>query len=102
MPEDHPEAASTERLAQAFRDPGEARPDLSSIRALRLPAAVVSGGHQEGLERTCDALADRLGAERWVERGAGHAVQRTDGFDRRLRAFVAKAEAQTRGTEGTA
>jgi hypothetical protein len=101
MPEDHPEAAPVERLARAFRDPGEARPDLSSIRALGVPAAVASGGHHEGLERTCDALAARLGAERWVERGAGHAVQRTDGFDRRLRAFVAEAEAHARGAEGT-
>ena len=50
---------------------------------------MVSGDHHPGFERTCDALAEALGAERAVLPGEGHAPQRTDGFNARLEELLA-------------
>ena len=79
-------------IARGMRSPAEARADLAAIGSA-MPALVLSGGHSQGLERLGDALAAGLGAERAVLTGAGHAVPRADGFNRRLGEFVAEAEA---------
>jgi pimeloyl-ACP methyl ester carboxylesterase len=85
------EAARATRLARGLRSPGEADPDFAAITGAGIPCAVFSGGHSPGIERLCDALAARLGAERQTVPGAGHAVQRADGFNARLERFLASA-----------
>jgi pimeloyl-ACP methyl ester carboxylesterase len=88
LPLDHPQTKRTERLARDFRDPSDAKPDLSQLRAAQLRAAVVSGGHNGAIERLCDGLARELGAQRWSLAGAGHAVPRQAQFNGRLADFV--------------
>jgi len=70
-----------------MRPPFEAQIDYEELRGI--PALVVSGDHHAGFERTCDALAEAIGAERAVLPGAGHAPQRADGFNERLEEFLA-------------
>jgi pimeloyl-ACP methyl ester carboxylesterase len=91
MPLDHPQTVRTELLARNLRDPGEACPSLTQLRAAGVPSAIVSGAHTRGIESVCDALSSALGAQRWVIPGAGHAVQRTPEFNPRLRAHIAAA-----------
>ena len=55
----------------------EAELPLDELAAATFPKAVVSGGHHPGFEGMCDALADRIGAERLVVPGAGHEIQFT-------------------------
>jgi pimeloyl-ACP methyl ester carboxylesterase len=88
LPNGHPQTARTERLARNVRDPGEAHIDIDRLRASGLRMAIGSGAHNGAIERSSDALSERLGAERWVLPGAGHAVPRQLEFNDRLRAFV--------------
>lgn len=55
----------------------EAELPLDQLAAGTYPKAVVSGGHHPAFEAMCDALADRIGAERVVVPGAGHEIQFT-------------------------
>ena len=71
-----------------MRPPFDAQIDYDAIRSEGNPVLVVSGDHHPGWERTCDALAEKLGAERAVLPGQGHAPQRSDGFNDRLRQFL--------------
>jgi pimeloyl-ACP methyl ester carboxylesterase len=71
-----------------IRPPFEAQPQLEPIASAGVPVLVVSGDHHPGFERICDAVAERLGAERAVLPGAGHGVQRADGFNERFEAFL--------------
>jgi pimeloyl-ACP methyl ester carboxylesterase len=97
--------ASTGRTAELVREaieasrggrsPGEAKPDLDALAKAGIPVMVVSGGHHDGIEALCDALARRLRARREVVRGAGHAVPRAPGFNELLESFL-------RGSAGTA
>ena len=80
--------------ARGGRSPSEAKPDLDAIVAAGLPAMVVSGDHNEGIEILCDALANRLRARREIVPGAGHAVPRAPGFNDVLDEFLRSAEAQ--------
>ena len=70
-----------------MRPPFEAQIDFAELRGI--PALVVSGDHHPGFERTCDALAEAIGAERAVLPGEGHAPQRAGGFNERLEEFLA-------------
>jgi pimeloyl-ACP methyl ester carboxylesterase len=88
LPPDHPQTRATERLARDLRDPGDEKPDLTKLRAARLPTAIVSGRHNNALERLSAALSRELGAEHWVLEGAGHAVPRHEHFNERLTEFV--------------
>jgi pimeloyl-ACP methyl ester carboxylesterase len=81
--------------ARGGRSPSEAQPDLDAIAAAGIPAMVVSGGHNDGIEVLCDALAERLQARREIVPGAGHAVPRTPGFNDVLESFL-------KGSVGTA
>ena len=84
-----PEAvANGVRRAHRGRLPGEARPALEPIREAAVSSLVASGDHTPGLERICDALAARLGAERLVAPGAGHFVPAAPGFAERLERFL--------------
>jgi pimeloyl-ACP methyl ester carboxylesterase len=91
-----PDVEAELRLARGGRRPGEARPDLEAIRQAGLPVLVVSGDHLPAIERVCDRLADALAGERAVIAGRGHAIPRADGFNERLEAFWAAAEARPR------
>ena len=94
-PEEHrDEIEIATRAARGGRSPREAKPDLDTI-SREVPSMVVSGDHHEGIERLCDALADRLGARRELVPGAGHAVPRARGFNAVLEDFL-------RGSAGTA
>lgn len=77
--------------AQGGRSPREAKPDLDAIRVAGIPAMVVSGDHHPAIEHLCDALAERLGARREINAGAGHAVPRAPGFNDVLEDFLRSA-----------
>jgi pimeloyl-ACP methyl ester carboxylesterase len=78
--------------AQGGRLPGEARPDLESLKAAGVPALVASGGHSVAVERISDGVARELGARREVFRGAGHFVQEAPGFSARFEAHLEAAQ----------
>jgi pimeloyl-ACP methyl ester carboxylesterase len=82
------EVAHGVRRAHGGRLPGEARPHLDRLRAAGVAALVASGGHSEGIERICDALADELAAARVVAPGAGHFVADAPGFAGQLERFL--------------
>ena len=77
-----------------MRSPVEAEIDFDEIREHDgCPVMVVSGDHHPGWERVCDALAERLDAERQKVPGFGHAPQRVDGFNEKLESFLTRASA---------
>jgi pimeloyl-ACP methyl ester carboxylesterase len=76
------------RRAHGARPPSEARPPLELIRDAGIPSLVASGGHQDALERMCDAVATRLAATRVVAPGAGHFVAAAPGFADQLDRFL--------------
>ena len=87
-----------ERLEQAARammaDPGTGgvRVPVDELARAPFPKLVFSGDHSPAFERVCDVLEQRLGAERAVIPGAGHAVQLNGKpFNDRLAAFLAAA-----------
>jgi pimeloyl-ACP methyl ester carboxylesterase len=80
------------RRAHRSRPPGEARPALDVIRDAGIPSLVVSGAHHLAIERSCDALAPALRAERLVAPGAGHFVAAAPGFKDCLEQFLSSAE----------
>jgi pimeloyl-ACP methyl ester carboxylesterase len=80
------------RRAHGSRPPGEARLALEDLRAAGIPTLVASGGHEVGMERTCDVVAEALDAERLVAPGAGHFVAAAPGFSDRLERFLALAD----------
>ncbi|WP_067471074.1 alpha/beta fold hydrolase [Nocardia amamiensis] len=82
------------RRAWGARLPGQARPNLTAVRAAGIPALVASGGHSPGLERICDLLADALGAQRLIAPGAGHFVPAAPDFADRLEDFLSSAIAR--------
>jgi len=63
----------------------DAMPPIDVIAAAAFPKLVVSGGHDDGWEAMCGALAERIGAEHAVVEGAGHEIQFTgDPLNERL------------------
>jgi pimeloyl-ACP methyl ester carboxylesterase len=52
---------------------------------------VITGDHEPAFDAVADVLCARLGADRLVLPGAGHAVQRAPGFNDALAAFVSRA-----------
>jgi pimeloyl-ACP methyl ester carboxylesterase len=73
--------------------PWEAPIDLPAIAAAPFPKLIFSGNWDPAFEAVADALEHRLGAQRSVISGAGHAVQDTgDPFNRRLLAFWRAAD----------
>jgi pimeloyl-ACP methyl ester carboxylesterase len=79
------------RRAHGSRPPGEAELELAVLREARVRVLVASGGHAEGLERICDALAEELHAKRLVAAGAGHFVAAAPAFAPALEDFLASA-----------
>jgi len=75
------------RLLRRERPPWDADPPLERLDGL--PVLAVSGAHDAAFEAVCDALAERVGAERAVLPGRGHSVQRLgEPFNELLAAFV--------------
>jgi pimeloyl-ACP methyl ester carboxylesterase len=85
-----PLPADLRQGAEAFYS--ERRPDEAAIplEPLPYPVLVVTGDHEPAFEAVADVLCERLGAERVVLRGAGHAVQRVPEFNAALEAFIAR------------
>jgi pimeloyl-ACP methyl ester carboxylesterase len=71
-----PQLLQGARTLMVERRPWEAEIPLDELAAAPFPTLVVSGGHSEPFDIVCDVLEERLGAERAVLPGAGHAVQR--------------------------
>lgn len=86
-------------LGRKLRSPWEAKPRFDAINEACIPTLVVSGDHHLAMERLCDAIATRLGAQRARLRGAGHAVPRAPEFNTMLEAFLTAAE-RRRGDGG--
>ena len=83
------------RTLMVERYPWRAEIPLLELAATPFPKLVVSGGHSAAFDAVCDVLEERLGAERAVLPGAGHAVQRLgEPFNELLAAFVERAEAR--------
>ncbi|WP_191093874.1 alpha/beta fold hydrolase [Nocardia colli] len=89
------------RLWRDLRSPREAKPRFEAIVEAHIPTLVVSGQHNTGLERLCDAVATELGAQRAHIPGAGHAVARAPGFNTVLETFLTAAQRGRDNEEGT-
>jgi pimeloyl-ACP methyl ester carboxylesterase len=85
--------ASGVRRAHGSRLPGDATIDLGAIRSSRIPTLVVSGGHNDAIERICAAASCQLDGEHLVFPAAGHFAMRAVGFNDSLERFLARAEA---------
>jgi pimeloyl-ACP methyl ester carboxylesterase len=83
-----PALAAGARAAIAERSPDQAEIPLDALAAAEFPKLVVSGGHRPAFEAVCDVLERRLGAERAVVPGAGHAIPRAPGFNEALLGFL--------------
>ena len=87
------------RRLDTFRWPSEAVIPVDELAAAPFPKLWVSGGHSPVHEAITDALAEQIGGQRLVLRGAGHAPQRLgEPFNARLAAFLAAADPASRGT----
>jgi pimeloyl-ACP methyl ester carboxylesterase len=67
------------------RPPWEAEILFERLHAI--PVLVVSGGWSPAFDAVCDVLEERLGAERAIFTGHGHAPQHAPGFNERLVSF---------------
>jgi pimeloyl-ACP methyl ester carboxylesterase len=86
-----PELEQGARTLMVERGPWEADVPLAVIAAASLPVLVVSGAHHAAFDAICDALEHRLGAERLVLPGYGHAPQLHPEFNDALAAFVERS-----------
>jgi pimeloyl-ACP methyl ester carboxylesterase len=81
------------RTLMVERYPWTADIPLDELAATPFPKLVVSGAHSEAFDAVCDVLEQRLGAQRAVLPGAGHAVQLLgEPFNDLLASFVEQAE----------
>jgi len=73
--------------------PWELELPLDALAAAPFPKLVISGNHGPAFEAVCDALAERLGAERAHVTGARHTTPHAGAaFNERLEAFLDAAE----------
>jgi pimeloyl-ACP methyl ester carboxylesterase len=85
----------------AERPPWEAEPPLAALAAARFPKLVISGGHSPVLETVCDALAQRIDAERASVPGRGHSIPTAGApYNALLEDFLNRAERCARGGGG--
>jgi pimeloyl-ACP methyl ester carboxylesterase len=90
------------KLLMRERPPWEAEPPLEELRRADFPKLVISGGHSPVFETVCDAVADRLKAQRAVIGGRGHTIPATGAaYNERLQAFLRESE-NARGRTRTA
>jgi pimeloyl-ACP methyl ester carboxylesterase len=79
------------RLCMRERPPWEAEPPLEQLRAAPFAKLVISGGHSPVFEAVCDALAQRLDAQRATIAGRGHTIPATgEPYNLCLRSFLAE------------
>jgi pimeloyl-ACP methyl ester carboxylesterase len=76
------------RATMAERPPWEAEIPLDALAATAFRKLVFSGAHHPAFDAVCDALEERLPAERVVLPGAGHGIPRAPGYAERLAAFL--------------
>ena len=80
------------RRLSSFRWPSEAVIPVNQLAAASFPKLWVSGGHSPVHEAITDALAEQIGGQRAVLRGAGHAPQRLgEPFNAMLAVFLTAA-----------
>ena len=92
-----PELLQGARTLMVERYPWTAEIPLDELAATPFPKLVVSGAHSEPFDVVCDVLERRLGAQRAVLPGSGHAVQLLgEPFNELLAAFVEQAEHDSR------
>ncbi len=86
------------RLLMRERPPWEADPPLELLRDAAFGKLVISGAHSPVFEAVCDALADRLDAQRAVVSGRGHTIPATGRpYNERLQAFLTGSGAEPPG-----
>jgi len=86
-----PELEQGARALQVERGPWEAEIPLDVLAAAPFPKLVFSGNHNRAFDGICDALEERLPADRVVLEGFGHTVPRHPDFNDRLAEFVERA-----------
>jgi pimeloyl-ACP methyl ester carboxylesterase len=90
-----PELEHGARLASIERRSWEAEPPLGKLRDAPFPKLVISGGHSDAFETVCDALAEKIGAERQIIPGRGHTITSTGrAYNDSLDAFLTRSERQ--------
>jgi pimeloyl-ACP methyl ester carboxylesterase len=96
-----PELVQGARTLMVERSPAEAVIPLDELARAPFPKLVVSGGHSTAFDAVCDALEQRLDAERAVLPGAGHSVQRLgEPFNDVLASFLERADRSRPATSG--
>lgn len=84
------------RLLMRERPPWEADPPFGPLGAAPFPKLVISGGHSPVFEAVCDAVADRLDAQRAVISGRSHSIPGTGApYNARLHEFLVACESRT-------
>ena len=84
-----PEVEASVRAMMVERVPWEAGIPVERLATAPFSKLVVSGAHNAAFDAVCDALEERLSAERAVVPGAGHSIPRAPGFNERLEEFLA-------------
>ncbi|MGV8073448.1 MAG: alpha/beta fold hydrolase [Syntrophobacteraceae bacterium] len=88
-----PDTEKATLLMVRCRFPWTGSPPLEKLAHASFRKLVISGGHSPVFDSICDVLTNRLGAERAVIPGAGHAIPRTGKpFNDRLERFLLAAE----------
>jgi pimeloyl-ACP methyl ester carboxylesterase len=81
------------RLVMRERPPWEASPPLQALREAPFAKLVISGGHSPVFEAVCDAVAQRIDAERAVISGRRHNIPSTGPpYTERLHSFMSARE----------
>jgi pimeloyl-ACP methyl ester carboxylesterase len=75
------------------RPPWEAELPLATLAAAAFPKLVVSGRHSRVFETVCDALAQRIGAQRATVSGRGHSIPVVgEPYNALLEGFLTRAD----------
>ncbi len=88
-----PDLEQGARTLMVERGPWYAEIPVETLAAAPFPKLAVSGAHHPAFDAICDALEQRIGAERLVFPGCGHTPQRHPAFNDALAAFVDRAAA---------
>lgn len=89
-----PELRRGVELLKRERPPWEARPPVDVLAEAGFPKLVISGGHSPAFDAVCDALAERIGADRAEIGGRAHSIPATgEPYNRVLEDFLDAAEA---------
>jgi pimeloyl-ACP methyl ester carboxylesterase len=96
-PELDQELLSGAHLLMRERPPWEADVPVEELAAAAFPKLAISGGHSDVFEAVCDALAERIGAQREVVAGRGHTIPATGRtYNSCLHRFLSASESARR------